>query len=200
VARIGGRGGGLAGLLAVAVALTAFAHPASVAGADDLTLVLPGTTLTALIADLDGDGQGEIVRVVREPGGGPRAVNVWTHAGFGWSDLGSAPLPLATDDDGGITQSANAATALLLWRDAGRDRVLALSAALISDDPIGGTCCLTVSEVRTTPGGRVDLSSPQRIGGGASRTRRSTSTVTAPRSWCCTRAGSVPARETRRRR
>nr|MDQ3345003.1 hypothetical protein [Chloroflexota bacterium] len=140
MAGIGGRGGGLTGLVAVAVTLTAFAHPAPVAAVDDPTLVLHGRTLTALTADLDGDGQGEIVRVVREPGAGPRAVNVWTHAGFGWSDLGSAPLPLATDDDGGITQSANAAVALLLWRDGGRDRVLALSAALIPNDPISGTC------------------------------------------------------------
>ncbi len=167
MAGIGGRCGGLAGLLAVAVALTGVAHPAPVAGADDPTFVLPGITLTALTADLDGDGEGEILRVVREPGVDPRSVNVWTHDGDGWSEVGSAPLPLATDDDGGITQSTNAAVALLLWRDAGRDRVLALSAAVIPNDPIGGTCCLTVSEVRTTPGGRVDVSSPQRIGGGA---------------------------------
>ena len=167
MAGIGGRGGGLTGLVAVAVTLTAFAHPAPVAGAADPTLVLPGTTLTALTADLDGDGQGEIVRVVREPGAGLHAVNVWTHDGAGWSEVGSAPLALVTDDDGAITEFDNAAVALLLWRDAGRDRVLALSAALIPNDPISGTCCLTVSEVRTTPGGGVELSSLQRIGGGA---------------------------------
>lgn len=155
--------------MAVAVALAAMGlvPPVAVGAEDNPTFVLPGATIGALTADLDGDGDREIVRLVQDPNPALRMVNAWEHDGDEWSDVGSAPLPRATDDDGAPTAFGDAAVALLLWRESARDRVLALSAAVVPDDPNGRTCCLTISEVQITASGTVQVDRLQQVGGGA---------------------------------
>ena len=161
----GGTGGKRAMLTAMVLAGLAIS-PQAIAAAEDQTVVLPGTTVVALAADLDGDGDREIVRLLQDENPRDHAVDAWEQDGARWSSLGSARLaPVATVEEG-FDAGAEAAT-LIVSQVAGRDRVLALSAALLPSDPDGATCCLTISELRLTDGGDLELLALQQVGGGA---------------------------------
>jgi hypothetical protein len=159
--------GGRAALIAAVAMAAAATAPPPASAADDASVVLPGTTLVALTADVDGDGEREVVRLVQGLGGGGRLLEVWGHDGDRWSAIGSDTLPTAIGVGEPVRESAAEATSLLLTRIGNRDRVLVLSAGVMVDDPSGGNCCLTISEVRLLRGGSVDVGLLQRQGGGA---------------------------------
>ena len=155
-------------ILIVMVVAGLVVGPPPAAATDDPTVVLPGATVTTLTVDLDGDGDREIVRLVQEDDSAQHAigysVDAWTYDRTGWSMVGSASVPRVTSDEAGMVAGGQAGT-LLLWQDAGRERVLVLSAALPAGDQTGATCCLTISEL--TGGGDLDLRLLQRVDGGA---------------------------------
>ena len=153
MARAGARKGPGALIVVLAVA-GAMLTPAPAWADDEATVVLPGTTTTAVTADLDGDGAREIIRLVQDDPAADHAIDAWSHDGREWSSLGSVPI---------AGPAAGQAVALLARKDAGGDRVLALSAEIVQDDPNGATCCLTLFEVQLSPEGSLELLFLQRI-------------------------------------
>lgn len=155
--------GALVAFLTVAGAMLT---PAPVVAADEATVVLPGTTTTAVTADLDGDGEREIIRLVQDDLTADHAVDAWSQDGLEWSSLGSTPISGAAPEPS-PNPVGGRAIALLAWRDAAGDRVLALSAEIVPDDPNGATCCLTMFEVQLSGEGSLELLLLQRIDSGA---------------------------------
>ena len=151
------------GALFVALTLTAAAFmPAPTLAADEATVVLPGTTTTAITADLDGDGEREIIRLIQEGLTADPAVDAWSHDGSAWSSLGSTPIPVASPEPSARPAGGSAVT-LLAWTDAGGDRVLALAAEIVPNDPNGATCCLRLFELQLSAEGSLELLMLQRI-------------------------------------
>ncbi|MEO7296214.1 MAG: hypothetical protein ABIZ57_08720 [Candidatus Limnocylindria bacterium] len=151
------------GALFVATLLAgAMLLPAPALAEDGATVVLPGTTTTAVTADLDGDGEREIIRLIQEGLTADHAVDAWSQDGLEWSSLGSVPIAGSGSDPSPNPAGAQA-VALLAWKDAAGDRVLALSAEIVPDDPNGATCCLTLFEVQRSPEGSLELLFLQRI-------------------------------------
>jgi hypothetical protein len=119
---------------------------------------LPGVTLASVAADLDGDGEREVVRLV-DAAPGTTAIDAWRESGDGWVELGTTPL--VTPDELGndtLADRSLGTAALLRTRLAGRDRLVALTAQGIPGDTYGRTCCLALAEVRVEPSGDIGLS------------------------------------------
>ena len=155
------------GILVAALVGAASLVPSAVAAADDKTQVLPDITVTALTHDIDGDGDREVLRLVQADGNTlDFTIDAWEHDGAGWSMVGSVALPRVAGDREEFVEDGQAAT-LIQWRAAGRDRVLALAAALRPGVQTGETCCLTIFEVEPSRGGGIELLPLQRIEGGA---------------------------------
>ena len=154
-------------ILLAAVLVGASVVPSVVAAAEDETRVLPGITVTALTVDLDADGSREIVRLTQEAATVDYAVDAWQHDGERWSLLGSVALAQIGEPASPSTVGSGDAASLLLVDVAGRQRALALSAALVPGDPDGATCCLVISEVVLTEGGDLALRAVQRTDSGA---------------------------------
>lgn len=139
-----GRGGILVAVVALGMALPAPSRGANVS----LTQVLPGSSPAALVADLDGDGVRELVRITVDSGSAEARVEAWEHDGGLWVTVGSASLRRDSDQeayqpvDPGVDPGA-----LLVWRLEGRERVIALTAGADPESEIGSTCCLTIAEV-----------------------------------------------------
>ena len=140
--------------------------PSAVAATGEQTVVLPGTTTTAVTADLDGDGAREIIRLVQVGSSSGHAVDAWSLDGTTWSTLGQTPLPDSRQEPS-TGQVGGYPVALLAATVEGRDRVLAFTAELVPDDPNGATCCLTVFDVRIAASGSLDLQRLQNIDSGA---------------------------------
>jgi hypothetical protein len=130
--------------------------PAPARAADHATILLPGTATTAVTADLDGDGEREIIRLVQDGPATEHAVDAWSHDGLTWSSLGSIMIPVASPEPS-ASPAGVSAVALLAWTDAGGDRVLALAAEVVPDDPNGATCCLALFEVHLSADGTLEL-------------------------------------------
>ena len=160
MARAGDRNGRGAILIALGM-VGGLLTPSTANAVDDASLVLPGSTLTAVTADLDEDGEREVIRVVQGEEAPDQEVDVWSHDAATWSMIGSIRLPSA--GPGAVRSGLGNPVALLPWSVAGRDRVLVLTAQLLPDDPNGATCCLAVAELELTPAGAVDLRLIQQI-------------------------------------
>lgn len=138
------------GALLVALAALVLADPTPARGADESsTQLLPGTSPAAIVADLDGDGMRELVRLTTGPGIGEARVEAWGHDGGEWVMAGSVALRQADEERDAsqpVDPGAHPGT-LLIWRLDGRERVLALSGGTGSESADGSTCCLTIAEV-----------------------------------------------------
>lgn len=159
------------GLRAMVVALAlagAVLTPSDAGAADDTTLVLPGTTTSVVTADLDGDGEREIIRLIQDAQGAEHAVDGWSYDGSSWSRLGPIQMPRAEQEPSASPGSGGgSAVALLSWTSTGGDRVLALTSESVHDDPSGATCCLTLFDVRIAASGSLELQRLQEIDSGA---------------------------------
>jgi hypothetical protein len=155
----------LGGALVIAVVLVGAEVGPSAASADQ-TQLLPGTTVMGITADLDGDGDREIVRLTEEGTAMDHAVDAWEYDGARWSSIGSAELSRVSEYQDALSRGGDPA-AILRVQMAGRERVLALAAALVPNDPNGATCCLTISELQLTTDGEVELRRLQRVESGA---------------------------------
>ncbi len=123
----GTRGLTIALLPAIALA-GAVASPGTTRAADQTgTQVLDGEAQAATVADLDGDGANELVRIVDEDGTG-RVVEAWGAGEEGWTRLGSAVLRRV--DASGVDQGpvrGEDASAVIVWHLDRRPRVLVLA-------------------------------------------------------------------------
>jgi len=160
VAGVGGerrsRGAIPAALLAVA---GLFLVPGPSMAADGEAVVLARGTLVAVVADLDGDGQREVVAVRPEPQDRIRyRVEAWGLRDGAWRSLGSTTLVRwdAGDDSGSrpVRAGAEGVGMLVLSRQGG-PRVMVASAADDGDDFPGG-CCLSLGTLRLA-GGRLHI-------------------------------------------
>jgi hypothetical protein len=122
--------------------------------------LLPGTTYGAIVADLDGDGVRELIRLTpleRDPS--KLAVETWREARNGsWAATGQAALRRGAsvdeqlsgipkpDADRTLPLLVNDRARLVTWHDGTRARVLAV---VIGAQAVGGAppCCLTAWDV-----------------------------------------------------
>ena len=125
--------------LMVAVVLSA-ARPSPAAAADPIEL--PGDSIAAVVVDLDGDGEREVVRLVRSSSDGVE-VDAWHHGPRGWDTIRGSDLRSDPERDAG---------GLLRARHGESDRLLAVTAEPIPGDEFGAVCCLSLHEVRQEDG------------------------------------------------
>ncbi|MFN2484991.1 MAG: hypothetical protein ABR509_08750 [Candidatus Limnocylindria bacterium] len=128
--------------------------------------ILPGHTIQALSADLDADGSREIVRLI--PGDHDPYlvfVDVWREEASGWERAG-APRGVGRianedelaylrrdvlDEQGLLALNVGEPARLIVWTDAGRERVALVTSAI--GDEWWVPCCLTISSVELNAGG-----------------------------------------------
>ncbi len=144
---VGVRGGLLSALPLVLLAAAA-APGRSLAAEPSRAVMLPGDSHAAVVADVDGDGTNELVRIVgdREIG---HVVEAWALDDEAWTVRGSAPIPELTRSAGDrrIVPGSDA-SALLVWRADGRARVLVWAKwGAPADDPDAFPCCVNVYEL-----------------------------------------------------
>src|SRR5687768_4233420 len=142
-----GTRGGLAPTLLLAL-LAAAAPAASLAAEPSRTVLLPGDSHAAVVADLDGDEANELVRIVGDQEIG-HVVEAWALDDEAWTLRGSATIPELTRSAGDrrIVPGSDA-SALLVWRAEGRARVLVWAKwGAPADDQDAFPCCVNVYEL-----------------------------------------------------
>lgn len=144
-----------AGFLA---ALVLAGMPGRVAADAGGSVVLTEQAIASMAADLDGDGQGEVLIIRRNLDGDDRVlVEAWGMDGGEWRPVGSAAIERWDDDAGerGPAAFGREGFGLLSLRDAGRTRsfVATASARPTASGPSSGPCCLGLSELRADSGG-----------------------------------------------
>ncbi len=173
-------------LAAASVAVTTLAGAVSsllsvpaVRAADELPFPLPRGTTAAVVADLDGDGARELIRIAEAAVERPdpaldMVVEAWRLEPAGWRLAGSAPL-LRPSLEGSGFESVDAisdAFGLLAWHDGERERALVVSAS--GPDPRNGSgivCCLVLHDV-VIGGGGLSLWQLEGFGGDAEAVTR----------------------------
>lgn len=140
---------------------------------------LDGPSYSTLVADLDGDGVRELVRVTTTGGDGTGlGVEVWRQAKDGSWDLTAPAVELRraaapgdrlkgiVDKDGTLPAKVGDGVRLLLWHQGSRERALAV---VNGTDPTSSAfCCLTVWEVTEPAAGgppRLRLLANTQLGG-----------------------------------
>ena len=141
----------LLAVAAIALAPSGAALASGVSGVPDEpdALRVAGPSYAALAADLDGDGQQELVRLTaigRDTN--QLAVDIWHLTGKGvWGSTGpAAPMAVASDKGEMARALVSDTSRLLVWHQGRRERVLAV---VNSSTPLGDAtpCCLTIWEV-----------------------------------------------------
>jgi hypothetical protein len=127
------------------------------AGADERDasagIVLASGVMAGLVADLDGDGDGEVIAVLGPPdGAGPLVVQAWAEEAGSWSSLGRVPLVRWDDEDDRPRQARGPdAAGLTTVRTEAGIQVLVPVVATGFESP--GGCCLSLSTLSLGPAG-----------------------------------------------
>jgi hypothetical protein len=123
----------------------------------------PGGTYQAVVADLDADGVGELVRLVDLPRPSQAlAVEIWTEADHGWQPVGEPVLlrrqpdpseaaaydPHLVDAAGRLRVATPDGTRLLVIRSGTSERVIVATSVTV-----GRRCCLSLLAVELSAGG-----------------------------------------------
>ncbi len=124
---------------------------------------LPGRTYQSVLADLDGNGVPEVVRLIGIPQPSQAlAVDIWTEDGGGWRPVGGPVLlrrrpdpgeaaaydPALVDSAGRLRVATPDGTRLLLLRSQRSDRVVVATSVTVSP-----SCCLSLLEIDLSAGG-----------------------------------------------
>ena len=127
------------------------------AGADEQDasagIALARGVMAGLVADLDGDGDGEVIAVQGpSDGAGPLVVQVWAEEGGSWASLGRVPLE-RWDDDEDRPRAARGqdGAGLTTVRTEAGIQVMVPVVATGFESP--GGCCLSLSTVSLGPAG-----------------------------------------------
>lgn len=112
-------------------------------------VVLPGVTLTAVTADIDGDGAREVVRLADVPGA--QVLEVWDLVDGSWAPTFSAEVERFVAP-GVVVTEGMLPVALARGRVAGVERVLVLGAGYDRERGVPA-CCFTVHEIIDSGGG-----------------------------------------------
>lgn len=119
----------------LALVLVAIGWPGPARATDGDVITLPGLTVLAHVADLDGDGVREVVRLVADEAWDPLAIEAWSHDGSGWR--ASSRLPIQRPADGGPgPMTAVSPAAMLSWRDGDREHLVLVTSGGLH--PAGG--------------------------------------------------------------
>ncbi len=121
--------------LMVAVVLSA-GLPSPAAAADPIEL--PGDSIAAVVVDLDGDHEREIVRLIRSPSEGV-VIDAWRYGANGWDGIRGTLL---------VSNPAQGIAALIRTVHDEDDRLLAVTAEPIPGNEFGAVCCVSLAEVR----------------------------------------------------
>ena len=146
----------LSAMLVVAVtggARVSAADPPHVLPAEPGAFVLPDArVLQAATVDIDGDGAGELLRVVAGDFDGV-FLEAWTLGAGGPSRVGE-PATLLADQQPGRPDPIrrDAPVRLIVWRDGSRERALVAIRLRFEERDIGPPCCLILREPVITDG------------------------------------------------
>lgn len=146
----GARGGTVA--VATLIAVAALAHGGGpVRGAEpQQPVVLPGSSAVAVVADLDDDGNREVVRIVSDPDGSSSRVEAWQIVGESWQ-VTDATWRSVTSTELPTPGFAGPVT-LVPVRVDGRERVLLATSRVDLSDAYGQSCCLELHDVTLADG------------------------------------------------
>lgn len=132
-------------LVTASILVQALATPSAVAARDSVpdeppATPLPGLAAQVVVADLDGDGSREVVRLLGAPGPGS-VVDAIRSTGGAWESAGEWLV-------------RGSSFRLLVWRDDGRERVLVVGSSLPPGELPGtpGACCTTITAVEMAAG------------------------------------------------
>jgi hypothetical protein len=141
-----GTRGSLAAPFLLALAVSGVA-PGVTHAAEDAE-VLPGDPHAAVVADVDGDGAADLVRI-QTADARRHVVDAWSRSDGAWERIGSTPIPRL--DPSGVEERllpGSDASALLIWHAVGRARVLVVARwGAPANDPTGFPCCLSLFEL-----------------------------------------------------
>jgi hypothetical protein len=138
--------GGLAAPYLLALVVSGLA-PGVTRGAEGAE-ILPGDPHAAVVADVDGDGAADLVRV-QVADARRHVVDAWSRVEGAWERIGSAPIPRLHPSGGDeLSVPGTDASAVLVWHVGGRARVLVMARwGSPADDPMGSPCCLSIFEL-----------------------------------------------------
>jgi hypothetical protein len=146
-------------ILAVCLALRAVLAPVGPAPAtaavpeDPGTVVLPGPpTLQAVVADLDGAGSRDLVRLVRGADAS-QLLEVWREAGGAWARLGDGVEVVAPEIGRFDAVHAPGPARLLVRTDGARERVAIVRQPSFDPPGLEPECCLEIHDVVPTRDG-----------------------------------------------
>jgi hypothetical protein len=144
-------GGGIARrsvALSAAVVLFTLGGPRAAAAGEPEPQVLPGNVLGTAIADLDGDGIDELVRLTLD---GRLMVDAWRLDRATWRPIDARPAPRLEPAPGQASGSPDPEPelyGLTRWQNGGRDEALLMTARFDRTSETGDLCCLSASRVR----------------------------------------------------
>ena len=146
--RSGARSGRVAVATLVAVAVLSLAGVPVRAAEPDEPVVLPGSSSVAVVADLDGDGAREVVRIV--PGGASNKIEAWQVVGGTWQ-VADATWRAVTSGEVPTPGFAGPMTLVPVRVDGG-ERVLLATSRVDLSDAFGQSCCLELHDVTLAAG------------------------------------------------
>jgi hypothetical protein len=151
------------GMLAVPVRASGEAGP----------IVLPGKTLAALVADIDGDGVDEVLRTTGSDTS--EQVEAWDFVDGSWTPIDAVDVPVLVSEEE-AEMGLRPPAALLRTLVDGRERLLVVVAAIAPDDDFAQVCCTEFLELShdsrglalrpmRSPGGSADIVLPADLDG-----------------------------------
>ena len=140
--RSGVRGGRVAVATLVAAALLADGGLRARGAEPEEPVVLAGSML-AIVADLDGDDEREVVRISTDASGTPGTLEAWKMVDADWQAVASSAVP---------TPAFAGPMALIPIRVDGEERVLLGTSRVDLADEFGQPCCLELHDVTLADG------------------------------------------------
>ena len=150
MSRLGGIDRRSLALATAAAAALALGQPPAVTADEPVPQVLPGSVIGTVVADLDGDGVDDVVRLIRDPQS-ELVVDAWGLDRAEWRPIDARRVPPRDRDslDGAIVRPGEPeVSGLMRSRHEGRDEVLLVTGRFDRESPFGQLCCVAAWRVR----------------------------------------------------